>query len=354
MQTDDQITIKDILLKIIRFKNLILRNWLLLLLAVVIGGGIGYFTDYLNKSEPSYNANTTFYLETAVPQNDFGGFSSFLPGGGQQSSGLFSGQNLTTLINSTDFLEKVLLREIDVNGKKEIMANYMFPRILTAKQKEINKEIEARTKMKVYVPFKHTDVNKFTPEEFNSLGNCIGLIAAQTKLTPFEGTSFMSLNVETVNDTLSIIYSQYFLQTLKEYYLETKNSKLNLSLEKQKKIVDSLRYQLQSNEASLAKVQDQNTQSVFLTNKVAESRLNRKTQLLTEAYRTQEAALNNMRFQTYQETPLFKITTPQRFPIPSTQKKIGDSVKPGALIGLFLMLIFITLRNALRAILNEK
>ena len=353
MVQDEQISLKDIILKIIAFKNLIVKNWFIILLFGAIGGGLGYLKDYLNKEEVKYTASTIFFLETSQPQTDRGGLGAFLPMQVQQSSGLFSGNNLNMLINSTDFLEKVLLKEVDVFGKKVILANYFFEKAKTKEDLEREAEEKKEKMPPQYTNLAHNNRTKLSPEDIKSLTVVVAKAAGSTTLLPLEGSSFMQLEVETANDTLSKIYSDVFMESLKDYYMETKTGKLYTAVEKQKAIVDSLRYLLQSNDANLARIQEKNQQiTIFESSKVDESRATRKNQLLTETYREQEMALSRLKFQTYQETPLFKITTPQRLPILPNKDTMGKSIKPGIFIGMFLCLIFIVIRNAVRAVLK--
>ncbi len=348
MQPEEQITIKDVLLKIISIKNSILKNWKIVLLFVLVGVGIGVGYDYMNLKEPTYSSVTKFYLETASPSNDYGGFSSFI-GGGQQSTGLFSGENLLNLIQSTDFVEKTLLREVNAYGSKEILANY-FIRKNKIPTKEKDKEITKES----FKPLPHTDKNKYGIEEFNSLGIASGQAITAVTLTPVEKTSFMLLEVKTNNDTLSKVYSDMFLQTLKEYFLDSKTGKIKTQVERQQVIVDSLNRLVQGNENTLARVTDMNQGSIFAESKVRETRLNRKGQILTENYREQLRILNNYKFQLYQDSPLFKITSPQRLPIPATKSTLTKSYKNGIIFGLFLSFLFIVLRDGLRAIMKEE
>jgi uncharacterized protein involved in exopolysaccharide biosynthesis len=142
---------------------------------------------------------------------------------------------------------------------------------------------------------------------------------------------------------------------LKEFFLESKTSKVRTMLDNQERIVDSLRYLLNSNESALARVKDQNEQiDVFNQGKVSETRLTRKTQMLTQSYQQQDQILQNLKFQLYQDSPLFKITSPQRLPIFPEKPSLTKTYKIGIIIGLFLSLIYIVISDAIKTILKEE
>lgn len=356
MQPEEQITIKDIILKIISISKSIAKNWYWLLLFGVLGGVLGFLYDYKNLTDPTYKSSTQFYLETATPTNDYGGFAAMMGGGGGGGGGLFSGENLLTLIKSSDFLERILLKEVTINGKKEILSNFFYKKNKSTKIKEA--EIEAAKdpakKKDEYVILTHTNKEKFSIAEFNSLDIVKGPAMAATSLTPEEKTSFMKLDVITFDDTLSKVYADVFLETLREYFLESKTSKINTTIKRQEHIVDSLRLLTQATDNTLARIQDQNQEAVFEQGKVLEGRLQRKSQMLSNTYQEQERSLSSLRFQLYQDSPLFKITSPQRFPLAPSGSSLTKTYKTGIYIGIFIGLLFLILMDAVKEIMKEE
>ncbi len=348
MQPEEQITIKDIILKVISVGKSILKNWKLVLLFGIIGGALGFLFDYKNLTDPTYKSTTQFYLETAMPANDYGGFANMFGQGGGGGGGLFSGENLITLIKSTDFIEKILLKEITIDGKKQILANYFH------KKNKPKLKPDEKIEKDEYKVLTHSVKSKFNLAEFNSLAIVKGPAVAATNLEPVEKTSFYTLDVVTFDDTLSKVYAEVFLENLREYYLDSKTSKIKTNIQRQERIVDSLRYLTQSNESSLARIQDQNQEAVFEQGKVQEQRLNRRTQMLTNSYQEQERMLTNMKLQLYQDSPLFKITSPQRFPLSESKTNLTKSNKKGIYIGIFLSFIFVALLDAIREIMKDE
>jgi hypothetical protein len=353
MQQDDQISVKDVLLQIISFVKLLRKNWYLFLLFAGLGAGIGYAMELFKTKKPTYTGTTTFYLETAAPQNEMGGFASMMGinTGGNNSNNLFNGENLRVLVASQSFLEKVVLKHVDIFGKKHLLADYIYKK-QHLENKEDNSD-STKNALNDFKPLPGLEVEKYSAAQLEQLNNCTGLAYNMATLEPVEGTSFMTLAISSVTDTLSKVYGEAFLTTLEEYYLETKTGKLYDMLNRQKEIVDSLRYKLSANENQLARLQDLNQTSILSENKVSENRINRNTQILSETYREQERILNNLKFQTYQESPFMKVTTVPRLPLAPEKIKKGQLLLPGALIGLFICFLFVVIRNAFKAIMQQ-
>lgn len=350
MQAEEQITVKDIILKIISIFKSILKNWKIVLLFGLIGGALGFLYDYKNQKDPSYESLTQFYLETAVPTQDYGGFAAMLGNGGGGGGGLFSGENLITLIKSSDFLEKILLKEVTINGKKHILSNYFHEK---NKPEKKEKDKDEPVEKDDYVFLTHTDIEKFTIPEFNSLTLTKGPAMNAAILKPEEKSSFMNLSVVTYDDTLSKVYGDVFLETLREYYVNSKTDKIKKTIDRQKDIVDSLRRLSQASEATLARIQDQNKEAVFEQGHILETRLKTRTNLLNNSYQDQERNLSTLRFQMYQDSPLFKITSPQRFPLEASKSSLTKNYKIGIYIGIFISLLFIVLYDAIKEIMKD-
>ena len=60
---EDQFSFNDIVKKVVSFKNLIVRNWKILLLSIVLGTGGGYLFERLTRKPPIYIAKIVFNME---------------------------------------------------------------------------------------------------------------------------------------------------------------------------------------------------------------------------------------------------------------------------------------------------
>ena len=124
---NDEISLKELVLKIKEWYQFLLTQWKLIVLAGIIGGLIGFTYAYFQK--PTYKATLTFAMEEE--KSGGGGLSGALGLAstlgidlGSSAGGAFAGSNLIELMKSRKLVEKTLLSPITVNGKTQSLADY--------------------------------------------------------------------------------------------------------------------------------------------------------------------------------------------------------------------------------------
>ena len=118
----DEISLKEIFLKIGEWYRYLLSKWLIILLFGLLGGALGLTYAWFKK--PIYTATTTFVLE----EDKTGGMGSLaglasmvglnLGGGG---GGIFQGENILELYKSRNMIEKTLLSKVVIKGKQTLL-----------------------------------------------------------------------------------------------------------------------------------------------------------------------------------------------------------------------------------------
>ncbi len=119
----DEISLKDLVLKIIELWQYLLSKWLIILLCAFIGGLLGFVNAYFKK--PIYTARTTFVLEDEKGGGSMAGLAGLasiagLDVGGS-GGGIFQGDNILGLYKSRNMLEKTLLSAVEINGEKQLL-----------------------------------------------------------------------------------------------------------------------------------------------------------------------------------------------------------------------------------------
>lgn len=350
---EDQMSLKDILVKLIKFKNLIVNNWKIIVIFTVLGIIGGIIVEFISKEDPTYAAKITFNMENGGG-NTAGGLadlaSQFGFGGGASSgnTGLFSGENFKELLKTKGIYRKALLSEVNIGGKKVIFANYFLKKSGVLKD-EWEDDVEAKT-----FQFKHNNPKLLNVKELDYLNRISEFLKPLTVLGADNSkSSFTTLTVTTRNDTLSYTWANLFLKTVTSFYIETKTKKTRELLELIDSRVDSLRNALYRNQGALARYNDQNQQIIMQQGRLQSERLSMNTSQTQSLYYEAVKSQDNLRFSVVKEAPLFTRIDDAELPIPGTPVNFGKFIKIGAAIGLVLSLIYITVRKALRDILNS-
>ncbi|MCU0349782.1 MAG: Wzz/FepE/Etk N-terminal domain-containing protein [Flavobacterium sp.] len=122
---EENIVLKDQLVKTKIWFNYLLSRWKLIALFIIIGGIIGLTITTLRK--PIYTAETTFVLEEGDSGGGLGQYAGLasmigidLGGSG---GGVFKGDNILELYQSRKMIKETLLSEDFFDGKKELLIN---------------------------------------------------------------------------------------------------------------------------------------------------------------------------------------------------------------------------------------
>jgi hypothetical protein len=123
---DDEVTLKDIILTVKVWWKYFVSKWVILFLAGVLGGAVGLLYAYFQK--PVYTAYLSFALEEDQSSGGLGGAlglaSQFGFNLGGSGGGVFEGDNLLQFMISRSMVEKALLTDVEIKGKRQTLADY--------------------------------------------------------------------------------------------------------------------------------------------------------------------------------------------------------------------------------------
>ncbi|HQT24912.1 lipopolysaccharide biosynthesis protein, partial [Daejeonella sp.] len=233
----DEITLKDLFFKFRDWWSYIISKWVIILTAGFLGGFLGLI--YAHYKKPVYTAEFTFVLEVGKqgPELGYAGLASQfgigMPTGG---SGVFTGSNLLPLMKSRFIIEKTLLRAVNINNKKQTLAEFYI---------DINnlREKWAKTQLETVKFLPNTDSKRFSLEQ-NSVIN--SLHASLIKDNLFIGnktgeTSILALRVTSENELFSKYFAEALEEEVSEFYTETKIKKSSTNLAHLEHQADSVR-----------------------------------------------------------------------------------------------------------------
>ena len=346
---EDQFSFKDIVMKLVSFKNLIVRNWKALIAAVIIGTGGGFVFEKITKKPAIYVAKIVFNMENGGSEESAGisGLASalgFNPGG-SASAGLFVGDNFVELLKTKTLYNRAVLSKVKVNGKEEIFGNY-YLRKSGILEDDLEDDLEIQ-KFK----FLHDQYKDATIKERANVR------LVQNFLMPFtvvandsKKATFLSLSVTSKNDTLSYIWANLYLKVVTDFYKETKTQKSRELFVLVQNRVDSLKRTLYSTQNAAARFADQNQQIIVQEGLVQQQRMQTNSSQTQAMYFEAVKNLDNIKFSMAKETPLLTRIEDPELPISAEPDPAKKVIIIGALVGLFLGILYVAFKETMSEI----
>ncbi|HHH50131.1 MAG TPA: hypothetical protein ENK52_04050 [Saprospiraceae bacterium] len=354
---DDEITLKELILKIQEFYREVLKNWLLVILITLPIMGYMFYKAY--KTPVTYPATLTFM----VNEDEGGGLgglgglaASFGLGGG---GGEYNLEKILSLLKSRNIIQQALFEKIELNGKNDFFANHLID------EYEYHKKWEKRKDEKIKnFKFSQDDFKTFSRTENKALKQLHRLVVGDSKSgtkgvmssSVNEDTGIMSINVNSTDEQLSIDLTDTLFSKLEEFYVEKTIEKQRKTFDIAKAKTDSLLRELNSKQLQLLRLQDSQRGLMLKQFKAKELMLQGQLQALAlgygEALKNQEIA----DFSLKSKTPFIQtIDTPIAPLKPS--KTLMTYVKNliiGGFLGGFLAVGYILVRKIFRDAMSEK
>jgi uncharacterized protein involved in exopolysaccharide biosynthesis len=356
---EDEISLKELILKIKDWYRFLLTKWLVIVAAGIIGGAIGIGYAFLTK--PEYTGNLSFALEDE--KQGAGGLSGALGLAsslgidlGTSAGGAFSGANLIELLKSRNIVEKALLNPITVNGKTQSFAQYYI------NFNELNKDWDEKPLLKGIEFAPDADRSKFTLQQDSILGKiyesiagangAIGLLSVAQK---DKKISIINIEVKSTDELFSKAFTESIAQEVSSYYIEIKSKKARQNMEILQHQTDSIRAELNGAITGVAAAAD-NTfglNPAMMVRKTPGTRrqvdVQANTAILTQLVTNLEMAKVSLR----KETPLIQVI--DRPILPLKKEKVGKlkSLILGGFLAGFLTVLVLIFKKLFAGILAD-
>lgn len=347
---EDQFSFKDIVVKLVSFKDLVIRNWKVLILAIIVGTSGGYLFEKLTEEPPVYIAKIVFNMENGGGSGGAGGLqdlaSAFgISAGSSSGANLFSGDNFLELLKTKNLYNRAILTKVKIDGKEVIFGNYYLK-----KSGILDHELEDDLTLKTF-KFTHDNYKISTQKEKEAVR------LVQNYLMPFtlvandsKKASFLTLSVTTRNDTLSYVWANLYLKIVTDFYKETKTQKTRELRDLIKNRVDSLKRELYRNQNAAARYSDQNQQIIVQEGLVQQQRYQTNSGQLQGMYFESLKNLDNLNFSMAKETPLLTRIDDPELPISREPDPTKKGLMLGAIVGLLLAIIYVAFKETLKEI----
>lgn len=348
----DQISAQEILVKAIDIKNILIKNWYLVLAFAAAGYGIGFALDLLTKKPDTYFANITFNLGGSSSGGSslggLGGLAATMGMGATPDANIFTGENFNYFVKSRPVLERTLMKYITVRGKKVMLANFYIDSSGIKTD-----EWEKMEAMQTF-NFKGNEPDSFNLEERKALNALVGKLNGNAEVGPIDRkSSFISLGVTTQSPLLSQNLVENLLKTVEEMYTENQTAKTRKIMIMYKRRTDSLSYVLGKTENQLAKTMDENLFVIAPEAKSQANKLTRNSSFVQNLYNQSLAEYDNLRLNLIRETPLFTIIEPVQTPL-EPKFDLAKKRQIGLFIGLILAFVIIYFKTLYQKAKAEK
>jgi uncharacterized protein involved in exopolysaccharide biosynthesis len=336
----DEISLKELILKIKEWWSYLLSQWKLIISIAFIGSLLGL--GYAFTQKPIYKAEFSFVLEDEKSGGGLGGalglasqFGLDLGGGG--GGGIFAGDNLLELMKSRSMVQKALLSPINANGKSQSLADYY---ISFRDMRDAWEEKPQLANLRYAI---HADASKFNREQDSVLmavheeiiKNFLTVAKIDKKL------SILKVSVRTEDESFSKAFTEALVSEVSQFYVETKTKKSASNVAILQHQTDSVRNQLNRAISGVAQSNDAipnlNTARQVLrsTGQQRQIDVQANTAILTELVKNLELSKLSLR----KETPLIQVIDKPILPLPVEKFGKTKGIFFGGFLAGFLVVI---------------
>lgn len=345
---EDEITLKELILKVKEFFQEVLKNWRLVVLITI--SFVLFFLIQTYQTPVTYTSELSFMIND--DDNELGGLGGLAQAFGLGlggSSGEFNLEKMVSLLKSRNIIQQGLFEKTKIDGQIDFFANHLI------RKYNFHKEWEDRKNLKDFV-FKTNEVDAFSRIENSALKSVYGKITGSKTTKGIlassinEDTGIVTLKLESINEDLSIKLLSSLFDKLSTFYINKTIEKQKQTYEITKSKADSLLGVLNYAQSKLLKIKD--TQRNLTLNQYRSEELilerDYKTSLIVygEAIKHKEIADYSLRT----KTPFVQsIDTP--IPPLEPNKTLITYIKQiiiGGILGVFLAIAFIIGRKIYR------
>jgi hypothetical protein len=322
-----EISFLSIYITLLKYKDIVLQKWRIILLCGFLGGVIGVV--YAWTVPKTYIAKLTFAIED---KSSGGMYSSIASQFGIDLSkgdgGAFKGENIVELFKSQSMLEKALLSKDTFDGKEQLLVE----RYLT---------IQGVDQGKIQCNFNQ-------PREFysrceDSLLHIIGddIIKNGIENEKLDKKlSFIECRYKSSDELFAKVFLEHLTQVIKDAYVLQKTQKIRANIDILALRIDSVREELNKEMSGSANAQDQNQNAAVAKVRIPVLKRQLNIQLLTALYGELTKNIELSKMSLVKEEPLIEIIDSSTLPLKFEKK---SRLKTGILygiLGLFLSTSF--------------
>ena len=346
---DDEISLKELILKMREWWKYLLSKWVVILIAGTIGGLVGL--AYAFYKQPIYSAATTFVLEDGGGGGSLGQYAGLasmvgVDIGGSDNGGIFSGDNIIQLYKSRSMLQKTLLSKVEIEGKEQLLIDRYI---------EFNGLKEKWNIQNVY--FVDKQGTSFNRLQDSILGEVIKDINEDNLFVgkPDKKLSIIRVEVNSQDEDFSKAFNDRIVSTVNEFFIQTRTKKslanvaiLQYQADSVKAVMGGAIY---SSASTIDATPNLNPTRQVLRAPIQRAQFNAEANkaILTELVKNLELSKINLR----KETPLIQVIDQPVFPLEEQKVGILKGVALGFFLLSFLTALFLFLRYIIYRLMQD-
>jgi hypothetical protein len=340
---EDEVTLKDLILKIQEWRKYLLSKWLIIVIVGLIGAGIGLTMALVDK--PDYKGELTFVVEdnSSSPLSAYAGLASQFGidlGGGGSGSGVFEGDNVIEFLKSRLMIERALLSAVTYQGKTMSLAD-LYMEAYELREKWKRPELKA---LKFPVTANREHFSLLQDSVLNVIHDQI--VKARYKVEKLDKKlSFIKVQCTSTNEMFSKVFIQHIVDEASTFYIDTKTKHNKINIDRLQQQADSLEMLLNRKTYSAAAIQDLNLNPARQAAGVNTELAVRDKFMLQTMYAEVVKNLELSKIAMAQETPVIQIVDRPILPLKKERLgKIKGILLGGVLAGFIIVILLLARR----------
>ena len=352
-EINDEISVKEIVIRIKEYFWEIVRKWWLILVASIL---FAAFLGWKAKKVPeTYPAPLTFMLNSengGSLSSVTGLLGSFGFGGGSKNE--YNLDKMMKLLKSRKISEQVFFSTIQMNGNSDYLANHLINHLDTIDRWQGKKglfQFGPYTDPIAKFRFQRDSIQDFGYFDNQALKRLFVKITGYGDVEGMltggydELSSILYITFTCQNEELSIKVVNKYYDHLVDFYTYQSTSKQSHTYRLIKEKSDSLAALLYQKEFQYAKTLQSNQRIFDETERLGEARLRREVEKLNIMFLEATKNLEVADFALKNETPFIQTIDRPLSPLDSEYESFPWAIIRGFILGGFLGLIFVSLRK---------
>ncbi len=347
---DDEITLKELILKIIEFWREIKKN----LLWILVAGAIGAALFYLKSSmeETKYTATLSFMISEEADNKQVA-VSPDLMGIGVVDYNL---DKISALVKSSRIMQKALVRKVTVDGVNDYLGNHLID-IYELNNEWVKESVDGKYAYLALGGFRFNESRwpNFNPRERRALsilqdisvGNSLKKKKGFLTVSYDDATEVFLLKAATLNADLSTVLLSAVYEELTDFYIEKTVGRPSAAHLEASILVDSLYTQLTQAERSLAYAEDRTQGLIGSGARLNIADMSRKVQDIDSRYQQALKTKEALEAVLNRQTPDFLLIDRTFIPMADERSLLKQLIIGGFLFG-FLAVVYILGRKIIR------